>query len=90
MEESSLAAAVGELKPSVLQALRVVAAVRRVDRDIVQVGGQCNFAGGLQIAQLALKHRKNKNGGQRIVMFVGSPLLVEDKRLKKIAPTSFF
>jgi spore maturation protein CgeB len=30
-----------------------------------------------QIAQLALKHRKNKNGGQRIIVFVGSPVTEE-------------
>ena len=29
----------------------------------------------LQIAQLALKHRQNKNGSQRLIVFVGSPLL---------------
>ena len=31
-----------------------------------------------QIAQLALKHRQNKNQRQRIVIFIGSPI-VEDK-----------
>lgn len=28
----------------------------------------------IQVASLALKHRKNKNGAQRIVLFIGSPL----------------
>jgi 26S proteasome regulatory subunit N10 len=28
----------------------------------------------VQVASLALKHRRNKNGSQRIVLFVGSPL----------------
>mmetsp|Transcript_1485 Transcript_1485/g.3115 ORF Transcript_1485/g.3115 Transcript_1485/m.3115 type:complete len:456 (-) Transcript_1485:197-1564(-) len=28
----------------------------------------------IQVASLALKHRKNKNGSQRIVLFIGSPL----------------
>jgi 26S proteasome regulatory subunit N10 len=28
----------------------------------------------IQVASLALKHRRNKNGAQRIVLFVGSPL----------------
>ena len=32
----------------------------------------------LQIAQLALKHRQNKNQRQRIVIFIGSPIQ-EDK-----------
>jgi len=40
----------------------------------IKIGGKCRFGAGLQTAQLALKHRKNKNGGQRIVLFVGSPI----------------
>lgn len=32
----------------------------------------------VQIAQLALKHRQNKNQRQRIVIFIGSPIQ-EDK-----------
>jgi len=51
----------------------------------IKIGGRADFAAGLQIAQLALKHRKNKNGGQRIVVFVGSPIEAEEKRLVKIA-----
>eukprot|EP00516_Mucochytrium_quahogii_P005941 CAMPEP_0203747812 /NCGR_PEP_ID=MMETSP0098-20131031/2864_1 /ASSEMBLY_ACC=CAM_ASM_000208 /TAXON_ID=96639 /ORGANISM=" , Strain NY0313808BC1" /LENGTH=385 /DNA_ID=CAMNT_0050636371 /DNA_START=123 /DNA_END=1280 /DNA_ORIENTATION=+ len=51
----------------------------------VKVGGNTNFPGGLQIAQLALKHRKNKNGGQRVVVFIGSPIDAEEKKLVKIA-----
>lgn len=50
----------------------------------IRVGGKSNFAGGLQIAQLALKHRRNKNGGQRIVMFVGSPVEADERKLVKI------
>lgn len=34
----------------------------------------------VQVASLALKHRRNKNGQQRIVMFVGSPLSNVDKK----------
>lgn len=33
-----------------------------------------DVAASVQVASLALKHRRNKNGGQRIVLFVGSPL----------------
>ena len=33
-----------------------------------------DIAASVQVASLALKHRRNKNGGQRIVLFVGSPL----------------
>lgn len=38
----------------------------------------------VQVASLALKHRRNKNGQQRIVIFVGSPLThVESRALVK-------
>lgn len=33
-----------------------------------------DVAAAIQVASLALKHRPNKNGAQRIVLFVGSPL----------------
>ena len=38
----------------------------------------------MQIAQLALKHRKNKNGGQRIVVFIGAPIQETVEKLQKI------
>jgi len=44
----------------------------------IEVGGKSDLLSAIQVAQLALKHRQNKNGGQRIVVFVGSPLLEED------------
>jgi len=34
----------------------------------------------VQVASLALKHRRNKNGSQRIVLFVGTPLDGIDKK----------
>lgn len=38
----------------------------------------------VQVASLALKHRRNKNGSQRIVLFVGSPLSgIESRALQK-------
>lgn len=38
----------------------------------------------VQVASLALKHRRNKNGAQRIVLFVGTPLVdVESRALQK-------
>ena len=56
----------------------------------VKIGGQIDFVGALQTAQLALKHRQNKTQQQRIIIFVGSPIVTEDsqlvnlgKRLKK-------
>mmetsp|Transcript_7015 Transcript_7015/g.10508 ORF Transcript_7015/g.10508 Transcript_7015/m.10508 type:complete len:444 (+) Transcript_7015:88-1419(+) len=39
-----------------------------------------DIAASVQVAALALKHRRNKNGSQRIVLFVGSPLQCADKR----------
>ncbi len=42
----------------------------------------------VQVASLALKHRRNKNGQQRIVIFVGSPLShVESRALVKAGKT---
>jgi 26S proteasome regulatory subunit N10 len=40
-----------------------------------------DVAASVQVASLALKHRKNKNGAQRIVLFVGSPLKEVDSRV---------
>lgn len=39
-----------------------------------------DVAASVQVAALALKHRRNKNGAQRIVLFVGSPLAHAEKR----------
>jgi len=39
-----------------------------------------DIAASVQVAALALKHRRNKNGSQRIVLFVGSPLSNVDKK----------
>lgn len=40
-------------------------------------GEAVNFSTSVQVAQLALKHRPNKNQRQRIVIFAGSPLVEE-------------
>ena len=50
----------------------------------VTSAGKNDFCTAVQIAQLALKHRKNKNGGQRIVVFVGSPVNEDVAVLQKI------
>ena len=50
----------------------------------LRIGGKSNFSSSVQIAQLALKHRKNKNGGQRIIAFVGSPIVETVEELAKI------
>ncbi len=49
---------------------KILAAFALVKLD----GKNTDLSTAVQIAQLALKHRKNKNGGQRIIAFVGGPL----------------
>ena len=44
----------------------------------MKIEGEVNLATAVQIAQLALKHRQNKNQRQRVVIFIGSPI-AEDK-----------
>ena len=51
----------------------------------VTIGGKNDFSTAIQVAQLALKHRKNKNGGQRIIIFIGSPLQEDSQSLQKVA-----
>ncbi len=50
----------------------------------IKVGGKSDLATSVQIAQLALKHRKNKNGGQRIIIFVGGPVLESVESLQMV------
>ena len=51
----------------------------------VQPKGNLQFLSGIKIAHLALKHRLSKNHKTRIVIFVGSPVEVEEKELVKVA-----
>jgi len=53
----------------------------------IKLFGKLNFLDGVQVAHLALKHRRNKHGGQRLIVFVGSPVTEEPKELKKVAKT---
>lgn len=46
----------------------------------MKIEGSVNLATAVQIAQLALKHRENKNQRQRVVIFVGSPICEEKVR----------
>ncbi|KAF4616038.1 hypothetical protein D9613_011411 [Agrocybe pediades] len=39
-----------------------------------KIGGEIDIPTALAVAQLALKHRENKNLRQRVIVFVGSPL----------------
>lgn len=51
----------------------------------VEPKGFLNFMTGIKIAHLALKHRQGKNHKMRIVLFVGSPLELDEKDLEKQA-----
>jgi 26S proteasome regulatory subunit N10 len=50
-----------------------------------RITGESDLSTGIQVAQLALKHRQNKNQRQRIIVFVGSPLNTDEKSLVKLA-----
>lgn len=50
----------------------------------MKIEGEVNLSTAVQIAQLALKHRENKNQRQRIVVFVGSPIAEDKESLIKI------
>ncbi|TIB72732.1 hypothetical protein E3Q18_01099 [Wallemia mellicola] len=50
----------------------------------VKISGELDFIHGLQVAQLALKHRQNKVQRQRIVAFIGSPISEDSKELEKL------
>ncbi|KAK4760822.1 hypothetical protein SAY87_005715 [Trapa incisa] len=50
----------------------------------LEVGGEMDLAAGIQVAQLALKHRQNKKQQQRIIVFAGSPIKHEKKLLEMI------
>eukprot|EP01137_Pigoraptor_chileana_P020907 Opistho-2@83891 len=50
----------------------------------VKMTGKMSLLNSLQIAQLVLKHRLNKNQRQRIVIFVGSPIDSDEGELVKL------
>jgi 26S proteasome regulatory subunit N10 len=51
---------------------------------VPMVSRKSDVTASVQVASLALKHRRNKNGSQRIVLFVGSPLEgIEPRALAK-------
>jgi len=52
-----------------------------------KLGGQSDITTAISVAQLALKHRTNKNLRQRIIVFVGSPLSqgADEKSMVKLA-----
>ncbi|KAL4187188.1 hypothetical protein AMTRI_Chr09g37840 [Amborella trichopoda] len=50
----------------------------------LEIGGEMNLTAGIQVAQLALKHRQNKKQQQRIIVFAGSPVKYDKKVLEII------
>jgi 26S proteasome regulatory subunit N10 len=53
-----------------------------------KIGGSIDIPTAINIAQLALKHRENKNLRQRIIVFVGSPLQgqgADEREMVKLA-----
>ncbi|XP_076937511.1 26S proteasome non-ATPase regulatory subunit 4 homolog [Bidens hawaiensis] len=50
----------------------------------LEIGGEMNLAAGIQVAQLALKHRQNKKQQQRIIVFAGGPVNYDRKVLEMI------
>lgn len=53
-----------------------------------KISGQVDIPTALSVAQLALKHRQNKNLRQRIILFIGSPLEgsgADEKAMVKLA-----
>ena len=50
----------------------------------IKGGVDCDLIKAIQIAQLALKHRQNKNQKLRIVCFVCSPISANEKQLESI------
>jgi len=52
---------------------------------LLKIGGEVDFSAAMQVAQLVLKHRQNKNQHQRIIAFVGSPVKESAEDLIKLA-----
>jgi len=50
----------------------------------VKLGGNSQLSTALQIAQLSLKHRSNKNQKQRVVVFIASPIFEDEKTLETL------
>lgn len=59
---------------------KILGAVHRVRMAPSDTSDIC---ASVAVASLALKHRRNKNGAQRIVLFVGTPVNADIKSLQK-------
>jgi len=51
----------------------------------LQPSGNINFLTAVRVAHLALKHRQGRNHKLRLVVFVGSPVLMDEKEIIKVA-----
>ena len=59
---------------------KILGAVHRVR---MSPSDKSDICASVAVASLALKHRRNKNGAQRIVLFVGTPVNADIKSLQK-------
>lgn len=50
----------------------------------IKVAGKIDLMTSIQVAQLALKHRQNKNQHQRMIVLVGSPIQADTQALVKL------
>ncbi|KAL6058812.1 proteasome regulatory particle base subunit rpn10, variant 2 [Balamuthia mandrillaris] len=50
----------------------------------LRICGEVDLLASIQVAQLALKHRQNKNQQQRMILFVGSPISADTAALKRL------
>jgi len=50
----------------------------------VKIGGTFDLLAAMQVAQLVLKHRQNKNQHQRVIVFVGSPIVANSNELVRL------
>ncbi|CAL0311459.1 unnamed protein product [Lupinus luteus] len=64
--------------------LKLIHLLHFVPKLGLEIGGEMNLAAGIQVAQLALKHRQNKKQQQRIIVFAGGPVKHEKKMLEMI------
>lgn len=64
---------------------QIIGAIHKASNKI---GGEIDIPTAIAVAQLALKHRENKNLRQRIIVFVASPLegqAADEKAMVKLA-----
>ena len=59
---------------------KILGAVHRVR---MAPSDKSDICASVAVASLALKHRRNKNGAQRIVLFVGTPVTADIKSIQK-------